>query len=172
MSGGALQLARLRAGGMVALAPDEHAAASRQARRLGRRLVDIDTSGRERRCLLAWPEGAMPSSADERYQLRTLTPIPLLAFACCRRLCWPDPAEPIYPGIETTEAAVLKLACSLTPADIHFKSAIRRVLPAVGLIAFDESTRRLRLGPQVACYDALELEALRRLHPRLPEANQ
>ena len=168
MSTGALQLARLRAGRVVALEPDEYTHACRQAEALGRRLVEIERQGRARLCLLAWAEGTAPSAPDERYELRQLTAIPLLTFACCLRLCWPDPSECPYPGRETSEAAVLKLARKLTPAETHVKSAIRRTLPAIGLTEFDEATRRVRLGAEVACYDEGELAALRRLHGQLP----
>jgi hypothetical protein len=166
-----LQFARLRAGRVVALDPDEYALTYRRAEMLGRRLVEVDRSGRMRLCLLGWAHGAAPSAADERYEARGLTTIPLLAFACCLRLCWPDPSEPLYPGKETKEAVVLKLARKLTPAETHVKSAIRRLLPGVGLITFDQNTRRVRLGPEVAGYDEVEIAAFRRLHAQLPGAD-
>jgi hypothetical protein len=168
----AVQLARLRAGRVVSLDPDEYAQAYRQAETLGRRLIEVGRRGRMRLCLLAWADGAAPSAGDERYEARGLTPIPLVAFACCLRLCWPDPTEPLYPGKETSEAAVLKLARTLTPADTHVKSAIRRLLPGVGLTAFDQATHQVRLGPEVAGYDEVELAAFRRLHAQLPGAAQ
>jgi hypothetical protein len=172
MSSAAVQLARLRAGRVVELSPEEHALAYQQAEALGRRLVEVGRRGRARACLLAWAEGAGPTAADERYLVRTLTPIPILTFACCLRLCWPDPSVAIYPGGETNEAAVMKLARTLTPAETHVKSALRRTLRALGLIAFDESTRRIRLGTEVAGFDEVELASLRRLHAQLPGAPQ
>lgn len=171
MNAGALQLARLRAGRIISLDPDEYAQAYREAERLGRRLVEVDREGRARLCMLSWAEGSAPSVADERYVLRQPTTIPLLTFACCLRLCWPDSSDRPFPGRETTETAVLKLARTLTPAETHVKSAIRRTLPAIGLTEFDESGRRVRLGCEVACYDYFELAALRRLHAQLPGAD-
>jgi hypothetical protein len=168
VSAGALQLARLRAGRVVELTPEEHALAYRNAEALGRRLVELGRSGRARSCLLAWSTGAGPAAADERYAMRTLTPIPLLTFACCLRLCWPDPTVAVHPGGETSERAVLTLARKVTPADTHVKSALRRTLPAIGLIDFDEAGRCVRLGPEVASYDDVELAAMRRLHAQLP----
>src|SRR5206468_2754815 len=119
------------------LDPQEHALAEQHAARLGRRVVELRRSSRERLCLLSWADEFAPAAGDDRLQLRGLTPVPLLTFACCLSLCWHDAEQPPYPGVETSERAVLEAARRLTPAETHVKSALRHGLVSVGLVDYD-----------------------------------
>jgi hypothetical protein len=132
--------------------------------------VELRRSSHDRLCLLSWSDEFAPSAGDDRLQLRGLTPVPLLTFACCLSLCWDNPEQPPYPGVETSERGVLAAARRLTSAETHVKSALRHGLVSVGLLEYDHATRAVRLGPEVAAFSESEVASLQRISDLLPKA--
>jgi hypothetical protein len=147
------------------------------AGRAGRVLVEAGGAGGG--LLLGWIEGSEPSEfADGQIERRRPSPMVLLTFAACLRTCWPDPDTDPYPGMATSESALLATLAALGRpgalpledgigggAERHHKSALR-MLRAAGLLAADNSC--VRLGPAVALWSASDVAALRRFHDRLP----
>src|SRR3954447_13720496 len=91
-------MARLRASHSATLSGAEIGAVSHAATTLGRRLVEIASGDGARAFVLGWSDGSEPAVGPEGISARRLSAIPILTFACCLRLCWPDPASDPYPG--------------------------------------------------------------------------
>jgi|SRR5579884_1056335 len=161
-----LQMARLRANHSAALSGAEIAAVSHAATILGRRLIEVDDAAGIRTFVLGWSDGNEPAVGPEGITARQLSAIPVLTFACCLRLCWPDPATNPYPGERTRVADVIRLATAIGADDRHVKGALRSELRAAGLIQLH--VPELSLGPAVAAWAPAQVEALRRFHTTLP----
>ena len=159
-------MARLRANHATALSGSEINAVSEAAGILGRRLVEISAADGTRAFVLGWTDGNEPAVGPEGISARHLSPIPVLTFACCLRLCWPDPAADPYPGERTRVADVVRLATAIGADDRHVKGALRNELRAAGLIELHLT--ELRLGPAVAAWAPAQIDALRRYYATLP----
>jgi hypothetical protein len=178
---GAMALAALRAQ-RVLPQPDDPARLRllrSAAARAGRVLVSASSAG-GRGLLLGWLEGSEPAEvADGQVERRRPAPMVLLTFAASLRACWPDPDADPYPGVSTSEPALLStLAAFGRPgalpldddgtgggAERHHKGALR-LLRAAGLLDPDDSC--VRLGPAVALWSASDVAVLRRFHDRFP----
>lgn len=161
-----LHMARLRARHSAPLSGADIAAVSHAASTLGRRLVEVAAADGTRAFVLAWSDGNEPAVGLEGITARQLSAIPILTFACCLRLCWPDSAADPYPGERTRVADVVRLATSIGADDRHVKGALRSELRAAGLI--DLHLTELSLGPAVAAWAPAQVEALRRHYATLP----
>jgi hypothetical protein len=159
-------MARLRASHSATFSGAEIAAVFEAASALGRRLVEITAADGPRAFVLGWSDGNEPAIGQEGISVRHLSAIPILTFACCLRLCWPDPASDPYPGERTRVADVIRLATSIGADDRHVKGALRSELRAAGLVQLHVT--ELSLGPAVAAWAPAQVEALRRYHTTLP----
>lgn len=164
MTDAVLALARLRAQRACVLAPEEAAAVRSIAMRLGRAVIDLDG-----KIALGWNEGDEPQP-DGSFEVHTLSRTPVLALACCLALCWQDRHEAPYPGRATSRRAVLSLTRALELDDKHIKGALSHDLPKAGLIEITGDS--IRLGVAIATWPASQIEALRRLHDRLPKPTE
>lgn len=160
MTEAALALAALRATRGHTLAPAQLDAVRSVAPQLGRRVVEVGDG-----VALGWSNGDEPQP-DGAYPVCTLSRVPLVTFACCLALCWPDRHSLPYPGRPTTRQEVLSLARSLDLDDKHVKAALLHDLPGAGLV--DIAGSGVRLGVAVALWPGAQIEALRRLYDRLP----
>lgn len=159
-------MARLRANHSAVLSGGEIATVAQAATMLGRRLVEIPSADGARTFVLGWSDGNEPAVGPEGISARRLSPIPILTFACCLRLCWPDQASDLYPGRPAHIAEVIRLATAIGADDRHVKGALRSELRAAGLIELYGTD--LSLGPAVAAWAPAQVEALRRYHSTLP----
>ena len=159
-------MAKLRANHATPLSGNEISAVAEAASTLGRRLLEISTVDGTRAFVLGWTDGNEPEVGPDGISTRHLSPIPILTFACCLRLCWLDPSTDPYPGTPTRIADVVGLATALGADDRHVKSALRSDLRAAGLIELRMS--ELRLGPAVAAWAPAQIDALRRHYATLP----
>lgn len=164
MTDAAPALACLRAQRTSALAPEEAGALRAVAPRLGRTVIDLGG-----KIALGWSEGDEPQP-DGSFEVHTLSRTPVLALACCLALCWQDRHEAPYPGRGTSKQAVLSLTRSLELDDKHIKGALSHDLPHAGLIEITGDS--IRLGVAIATWPASQIEALRRLHDRLPKPTE
>jgi hypothetical protein len=93
-------------------------------------------------------------------------------LAASLRCCWPEPTDPLWPGIPASSSTVIALFRELT-AGRDPEAQHRAAVAAVGrlegsgwLLADDRDT--LRLGPRVALWSAADLTVLRQLWHAMP----
>jgi hypothetical protein len=162
----ALVLAGLRAGRTGRFDERLRGRAASRAATAGRRLVDLDDG----EVTLGWEDGCAPEP-DAALPVHRLSPLPLLTFAVCLRLCWTDLHDHPYPGATSSRAAVLDVLRRLGADPRHTKAALNHDLPATGLVTVDGD--QVRLGPAVASLPPAQVSLLRRSHDLLPaEENQ
>lgn len=129
---------------------------------------------------LSWPDELDPA-ADVSIQrfFRVASPTVLLVLAACIGWCWPDPQEPLYPGVPIVEAELLDSIQDLSPASfaatVHSLQVIRgnhqaalRLLCACGFIERSTAEGLVALGPALACWSEADVAVLRAEHHRLP----
>jgi hypothetical protein len=158
---GAQALARLRASRTLTSVPadagDSAARSGRAIRHAGAQVV------------LSWQEGLSPAGSD-RVTLRTLTPARAALLAVIIGQCWTDPDGALWPGEATTRARVLAAASRLGLDATHAVGSLEVDFVELGIVEGDGDT--VRLGPTVAAWTPAEVEALRRIHPRLRAAGR
>lgn len=148
------------------------------AERAGRRLVEIDQSGQEPLLALGWQEGNEPvAGLDTGVERAAPSPVLILTFAAALRACWPDPIDHPFPGVPTSEDAILAAIATLGPlttaadaaesigSEAHRKGALRRLRDA-GFLAGEEQAARL--GPVVASWSQTQVRLLRGIYEHLP----
>lgn len=150
-------LAALRAAPAVALDPTAREHAERLVARAGRRLVALGDG----RFTLAWPEGATPDPADDRYESRSFPDLRLKALACLLHVCWPDRDQPPYPGRAASLGDMDRVFAELRLDRRHALGALRGDLRAAGLCAGPDSGP-FALGPSVAAWDDAQVRLARR----------
>jgi hypothetical protein len=96
---------------------------------------------------------------------QSATPVPLLVLAACLRLCWPDPDEPLLPGDATSVYAVKRALATLEVQRVE--QAVNR-LRGTGHLVYGPGRGTLRLGPEIALWTDIDIDALRREYHRLP----
>jgi hypothetical protein len=147
--------------------PDEEAgvaALRAAAMAAGRRVVEVRGPAGEHGLTLAWQQESPLTSKDPGGPPGG-TERDLITFAACLRLCWPDPDEPLLPGVASTMDAVRD---ALTPWGVQqVVSAVNR-LSAWGFLETDLGDGTVRLGPAVATWPDTEVAQLRRQHATLP----
>ncbi len=181
-------LARIRALGVAAPVGDRAGlnCLGEAADQAGRRLIDVLRPGREPGITLGWQVGDEPSVMSEPLSdtCRQATVSVQLALAACLRCCWPDPAEPLYPGGTAAETAVFRALDRLrSPASgpepgevgkgVHSsrRSALR-ILRACGFLEPDAGDGVIRLGPTVALWTPADISELARNHHLLPSPGE
>ena len=152
----------------------------------GRRLVDVLCPGREPGITLGWQLGDEPSVMDEPLSdtCRQATVSVQLVLAACLRCCWPEPAEPLYPGGAVAETAVFRALDRLRspgsgpePGEVgkgvhSSRRSALRVLRACGFLEPDAGDGMIRLGPAVALWTPAEISELTRNHHLLPSPGE
>lgn len=181
-------LARIRALGIAPVPADRGVLdfLRTAAGQSGRRLVDVLGAGGKPGIALGWRAGDEPPVLDEPlYEIcRQATVSVQLTLAACLRCCWPDPAEPLYPGVAATEADVFRALDNLrAPASgpepgeaskgVHSsrKSALRILRACVFLEPATEDGM-IRLGPAIALWTPAEIAELARNHDLLPSPGE
>jgi hypothetical protein len=169
-------LAAARCTGAVAAdlaASEVVAAAAVNAASAGRAVVDVHLFGAGQRgaaepgIALGWSAQATPTPEDDlSYPVRRWSGVPRLAWACCLGLAWPDRTTDPYPGESFDRADVVDLARDFGAQASWVKAAVDHDLRLAGLVVPHRGG--LRLGPAAAVIPAAHVEALRRLHDRLP----
>jgi hypothetical protein len=165
----AFTLAAMRASGTHTVTERERSAAEAVAAELGRRVVEVETRGGTASVALGFADGYEPSPGDGVFDVRRLTPIPLVALATCLGLCWTAPDEPPHPGEPVPIERVLEVATALGAPPSHLLGAMRNELTMAGLVEMDDTT--VRIGPAVAAWTDAQVDALRRFADALPGAD-
>lgn len=177
-------LARVRALGVAHVPADRGGLESLRAAadQAGRRLVDVLGPDGKPGITLGWRIGDEPLVLDEPLSeiCRQVTVSVQLMLAACLRCCWPDPAEPLYPGGAATEADVFRALDGLRSEasgsehgeagkGVHSsrKSALR-VLRACAFLEPGAEDGRIRLGSAIALWTPSEIAELARNYDLLP----
>ncbi|WP_410598432.1 hypothetical protein [Amycolatopsis sp. lyj-90] len=161
-----LIVAQLRVWRLMRMPEEETAVAALRAAATaaGRRLVEVRGSAGVHGLTLAWQQESPLTSKDPGGPPGG-TERDIIAFAACLRLCWPDPDEPLLPGVASTVGAVRD---ALKPLGVQqVVSAVNR-LSAWGFLEMDLGDGTIRLGPAVATWPDAEIAQLRRQHATLP----
>ena len=116
---------------------------------------------------LGWQPQTTPSPEESHaYPVRQLGVVARLTWACCLGLAWPDRSADPHPGEAFTRAAVVDVAGQVGAPPMWVKSALDHQLRPALLVVGDRD--QLRLGPAAAALPGAFVEALRRIHDRLP----
>lgn len=166
MSDAAFTLAAMRAHGTHSVSERDRSAAEAVAAQLGRRVVEVGVHGATTAVALGFADGYEPNPVDGIFEVRHLSPIPLVALATCLGLCWTQRDGRPHPGEAVRIDRVLEVAASLGAASPHVLGAMRNELAAAGLVALDETT--VRIGPAIAAWTDAQIDALRRFADALP----
>lgn len=148
-------------------APEEEAEVSAlraAAARAGRKVVEVTGPAGERELTLAWAQ-ENPLTPNDPGGPADGTERDVITFAACLSRCWPDPDEPLFPGVATTLDAVRD---TLKPLGVQqVVHAVNR-LRAWGYLTPDLGDGMIRLGPAVATWSDTDVARLRREHTSLP----
>ncbi len=158
----AFRLASMRCTPITRSGPDR-TELDRVASRTGQRIVDV-TGG----WVLGFDSATEPDPGA--VPVRTLSPVPLVAFGVCLGLCWSDRSQHPYPGepvsADEVMAALEGIGVTNSGAMHHFKGALNHELPAVGLLT--RYSDRISLGPRVATWGDAHIGLLHRAEHLLP----
>ncbi|WP_410573385.1 hypothetical protein [Amycolatopsis sp. cmx-4-61] len=147
--------------------PDEEAGAAAlraAATAAGHRIVEVHGPAGEHGLTLAWQQPS-PLTPKDPGGPPGGTERDILTLAACLHLCWPDPDQPILPGVASTLDALRDALKSL---------GVQQVIPSVnrlsawGYLETDLGDGTIRLGPAVATWTDTEIAQLRRQHATLP----
>lgn len=169
MSDPAFTLAAMRAGGTHLVTERDRSAAETVAAELGRRVVEVELHGGTASVALGFADGYEPSPGDGVFEVRRLSPIPLVALATCLGLCWTAPDQAPHPGEPMSIDRVLEVATALGAPAPHLLGAMRNELTMAGLVEMDDTT--VRIGPAIAAWTSAQVDALRRFADTLPGAD-
>jgi hypothetical protein len=159
----------MRAGGTHMVSERDRSAAEAAAAELGRRVVELHARGGTASVAPGFADGYEPSPGDGVFEVRRLSPIPLVALATCLGLCWTAPDEAPHPGEPVTIERVLEVAAALGAPSSHLLGAMRHELTMAGLVEMDDTT--VRIGPAIAAWTDAQVDALRRFADALPGAD-
>jgi uncharacterized linocin/CFP29 family protein len=165
----AFTLAAVRAGGTHTVTERDRSAAEAVAAELGRRVVEVSTGGGTASVALGFADGYEANPAEGVFDVRRLSPIPLVALATCLGLCWTELDQPPYPGEPASIERVLEVTTALGAAPSHLLGAMRNELTMAGLVQMDDTT--VRIGPAIAAWTDAQVDALRRFADALPGAD-
>lgn len=159
-------VAQLRIWRLMRMPDDEADVAAMRAAAMaaGRRVVEVRGPAGEHGLALAWQQES-PLTPKDPGGPAGGTERDIITFAACLGLCWPDPDEPLLPGVASTVDAVRDALKPLAVQQIV--QAINR-LSAWGFLETDLEDGTIRLGPAVAAWPDLEIAQLRRQHAALP----
>lgn len=158
-------LAALRASGTLER-PHEGAVITARvaaATRAGRTLVPVDVSG-EPRWTMTWSENIAPEP-EPAGGPGIPSPNPVIVLAACVRACWPDPAQPLYPGVATTIEHLAEVVAAF--GVIQVTRAVNRLV-GWGYLIMDADVGEVRLGPRVAVWPEADIAELRSEYDLLP----
>jgi hypothetical protein len=148
----------------------------------GRRLLDVPEHDGGRRFLLGWPDGidAPVAASAKEDGIRQASPSVLLVLAACLGCCWPPSADHPYPGVPVPETDVLTALDRFTQGSQTSRSAVGgtraararalRLLRASGFLESGGDDGLVRLGPEIATWDAQSVQRLRDRFEDLPAA--
>jgi hypothetical protein len=162
----AFTLAAMRANGRRVVTERDRSAAEAVAADLGRRVVEVGRRDGTVAVALGFADGYEPNPASGVFDVRRLSPIPLVALATCLGLCWTALDHPPYPGESVSITRVLEVATALGAPAPHLLGALRNELTMAGLVEMDDTT--VRIGPAVAVWTDAQIDALRRFADALP----
>jgi uncharacterized linocin/CFP29 family protein len=165
----AFTLAAMRAAGTHVVSERDRSAAEAAAAEVGRRVVEVGASGGAAEVALGFADGYEANPAEGVFDVRHLSPIPLVALATCLGLCWTELDQRPHPGAPVSIDQVLEVAGALGAAPSHLLGAMRNELTMASLVKMDETT--VRIGPAIAAWTDAQVDALRRFADTLPGAD-
>lgn len=134
----------------------------------GRRLTVVTPDG-QRHVAAGWTDETRPVIDQETIVAPVATRSFAIAFAAALGLCWSEASAPPYPGKTVALADVVDAAEKAGMSYAWAKGALTNLLDGAGLVDIDEG--QLRLGPAVAALTPAQVSAFRRIHDRLPAAD-
>lgn len=162
-------LAAMRALGALPaarLGPATLASACAAAAHTGRTLERVTADG-EPVLALAWAATSVPTMEDHEHgEYRWLRPAALRTWAFCLGLAWRDRTAHPWPGEPFSLAGLVDAAAMRGSNPLWIRTALMHTLLPAGLVEIDDST--VRLGPAAAVLPDAYVDALRRVHDRLP----
>lgn len=142
-------------------------ASARAAAALTGRTLDRVTADGEPALVLAWTATSVPTMEDHEHgEYRWLRPAALRTWAFCLGLAWRDRTAHPWPGEPFSLADLVDAAAMRGSNPLWIRSALMNTLLPAGLVEIDGST--VRLGPAAAVLPDAYVDALRRVHDRLP----
>ena len=162
-----VRLAALRALGTVAIPHEgvEIATWVAAANRAGRKLVPVEVAGGPQ-WAMTWRENVAPEPESPGGP-GVPSPNPVIVLAACLRACWPDCAEPLYPGIGTSIEYITEIVTGL--GVVQVKRAMNRLV-GWGYLLVDARIGDVRLGPRVALWPESDIAYLRSEYELLPHS--
>jgi hypothetical protein len=116
---------------------------------------------------LAWAATSVPTMEDHEHgEYRWLRPAALRSWAFCLGLAWRDRSAHPWPGEPFSVADLVDAAAMRGSNPLWIRSALMNTLLPAGLVEIDKST--VRLGAAAAVLPDAYVDALRRVHDRLP----
>lgn len=132
----------------------------------GRSLEQVTAEG-EPAVALAWVSTAVPTMEDHEHgAYRWLRPAALRAWAYCLGLAWQDRTAHPWPGEPFSVENLVDAAAMRGSNPLWIRTALTHTLMPAGLVEIDDGT--VRLGPAAAVLPDAYVDALRRVHDRLP----
>lgn len=162
-------LAAARALGALPAADVDSAtlAAARAAAALTGRNLDRVTANGGPALALAWAPTSVPTMEDRQHgEYRWLRPAALRAWAFCLGLAWSERTTDPWPGEPFSLEDLVSAAVQRGSNPQWIRTAVMHTLMPAGLVETDNGI--LRLGPAAAVLPEAYVDALRRVHDRLP----
>jgi hypothetical protein len=140
---------------------------ARAAAALTGRTLERVTADGEPALALAWAATSVPTMEDHEHgEYRWLRPAALRTWAFCLGLAWRDRTAHPWPGEPFSLADLVDAAAMRGSNPLWIRTALMNTLLPAGLVEIDDNT--VRLGPAAAVLPDAYVDALRRVHDRLP----
>jgi hypothetical protein len=142
-------------------------ASARVAATLTGRTLERVTVGGEPALALAWDSTSVPTMEDHQHgDYRWLRPAALRAWAFCLGLAWQERTAHPWPGDPFSLEDLVRAAEQRGSNPLWIRTALLHSLMPAGLVEIDDGV--VRLGPAAAVLPDAYVDALRRVHDRLP----
>jgi hypothetical protein len=142
-------------------------ASARAAAALTGRTLERVTADGQPALALAWAATSVPTMEDHEHgKYRWLRPAALRTWAFCLGLAWRDRTAHPWPGEAFSLADLVDAAAMRGSNPLWIRTALMNTLLPAGLVEIDDNT--VRLGPAAAVLPDAYVDALRRVHDRLP----
>ncbi len=140
---------------------------ARAAAALTGRTLERVTADGEPALALAWAATSVPTMEDHQHgEYRWLRPAALRTWAFCLGLAWRERTAHPWPGEPFSLADLVDAAAMRGSNPLWIRTALTHTLLPAGLVEIDDSI--VRLGPAAAVLPDAYVDAVRRVHDRLP----